>query len=64
MVNLKKELIKSHVILTQKDWQNFKPLLAKNHISFESSGYGENVYIAFNVDQKTHNLIDKLLMQI
>ena len=64
MVNLKKELIKSHVVLTQEGWQKFKPLLVKSHINFESSGYGVNVYIAFEVDQKTYNLIDRLLMQI
>lgn len=65
MLNLQKELINTHVVLTHEDWRNFKPLLVKSHIPFEPSGYGKAVYIGFsNIDNKTFKLIEMLLREI
>ena len=56
--------MKTHVILTQKEWESFRPLLKSHNIPFSPSGYWENVYVGFEVDEPTRNKIDELLKQI
>ena len=56
--------IRSHVVLTQEDYAKLKPLLIKNEIQFEPSGYGENVYVAFSTNDNEFKLINELLKQI
>ena len=55
---------KSHVVLSQEDYEKFKPMLIENNIPFNPCGYGKNVYIGFEVDEPTHNKIDELLEKL
>ena len=56
--------INSHVVLTKEDYAKLRPLLKENKITFEPSGYGENIYVAMRVNEKEFEKVNELLKQI
>lgn len=58
---MNKQYIKSHVVLTHEDFEVFRKFLKENHIKYEPSGYGKNVYVSLTVTKEQYKQIDDFL---
>lgn len=58
---MNKQYIKSHVVLTIEDFKIFRLFLKENHIKYEPSGYGCNVYVSLTVTKEQYKQIDDFL---
>lgn len=57
----KQQFVKSHVVLTPADFETFRVFLKENHIKYEPSGYGQNVYVSLTVTKEQYKQIDDFL---
>lgn len=57
----KQQYVRSHVVLNPTDFEVFRVFLKENHIQYEPSGYGKNIYVSMYVNKEQYTAIDNFL---